>query len=260
MYTKRVNTMIAKNKNLSLLSSDERAALYGFPDFNDEQRDHYLILTILEQGLMFGCVSLSAQVYCGLQIGYFKAKQAFFQFDWQDIPSSDIDFMLQRYFLIQNFIPMSLTAYECYKQKREILKLFNYRNWRQQEENSLIATMSKAAQRDIDPAFLLGEMLAYFKTYRIVRPGYTTLQTLMSQVLEKERKRLNEIISQLIDESTATGLQDLLIREQTLSELAAIKQDARNFKYQVMRAERHKLKILHPLYLNARQIIPRLHI
>jgi TnpA family transposase len=247
-----------RNKNLSLLSDEEQNALYGFPDFNDEQRDQYLTLTPLEQGLMFGCTSLSAQVYCGLQIGYFKAKQAFFQFGWQDVLPADIDFILQRYFLVQSFIPMSLTIYECYKQKREILKLFNYRNWRQQEKNGLIADMSKAAQRDIDPAFLLGEMLAYFKNYKIVRPGYTTLQTLMSQVLEKERKRLNEIISPLIDEPTAIGLQNLLIREQTLSELAAIKQDARNFKYQAMRAERHKLKILKPLYLSAKQIIPQL--
>jgi hypothetical protein len=33
-----------------------------------------------------------------LQIGYFKAKQAFFNFSWQEVPPEDMAFILQRYF------------------------------------------------------------------------------------------------------------------------------------------------------------------
>lgn len=35
---------------------------------------------------------------CLLQIGYFKAKQAFFNFDAQDVATEDIEFLVGRYF------------------------------------------------------------------------------------------------------------------------------------------------------------------
>jgi len=39
------------------------------------------------------------RLHCLLQIGYFKAKQAFFNFDRPDVPTEDIEFLLERYFL-----------------------------------------------------------------------------------------------------------------------------------------------------------------
>ena len=40
----------------------------------------------------------SERLHCLLQIGYFKAKQAFFNFSTQDVPPEDITFLLERYF------------------------------------------------------------------------------------------------------------------------------------------------------------------
>ncbi|MDD4915911.1 MAG: DUF4158 domain-containing protein [Methylococcales bacterium] len=41
---------------------------------------------------------LHAQVYCILQIGYFKAKHCFFRFDWNEV-EDDCAFVLSRYFI-----------------------------------------------------------------------------------------------------------------------------------------------------------------
>lgn len=38
-----------------------------------------------------------AQIYCILQIAYFKAKHLFFRFGWKDV-KDDCDFILRRYF------------------------------------------------------------------------------------------------------------------------------------------------------------------
>ena len=43
-------------------------------------------------------VSTQWQLYCLVQIGYFKAKQAFFRFALEDVPAEDVAFMMQRYF------------------------------------------------------------------------------------------------------------------------------------------------------------------
>ncbi|UOA09292.1 hypothetical protein KKZ03_02955 [Methylobacter sp. S3L5C] len=46
-----------------------------------------------------------AQVYCSLQIGCFKAKQAFFQFSWDEV-EDDCTFILTHYFNDLAFLPV----------------------------------------------------------------------------------------------------------------------------------------------------------
>jgi hypothetical protein len=83
---------------------------------------------------------------------------------------------------------------------------------------------------------------------KIIRPGYTTLQTIISNVLSRERKRLGNLLSELLDKGSKDRLNALLIRESTLSELAALKQDAKDFKYRMMALEREKQETLYPIY------------
>jgi hypothetical protein len=68
--------MAAKNKLLTVLSEAEQYALYGLPDFDDAQRLEYLALTETELALAVRRPGSHAQVYCVLQIGFFKAKHA----------------------------------------------------------------------------------------------------------------------------------------------------------------------------------------
>src|SRR5256885_4588331 len=77
--------MTTKSERLTVLSDAEQEALYGLPDFDDAQRLEYLALTETELALASSRPGLHAQVYCILQIGYFKAKHAFFRFDWSEV-------------------------------------------------------------------------------------------------------------------------------------------------------------------------------
>jgi hypothetical protein len=61
-----------------------------------------------------------------------------------------------------------------------------------------------------------------------VRPGYTTLQTIISDALVGERKRLEQLVENGLDDDARVTLKNLLVRDDTLSELAALKQDAKN--------------------------------
>jgi hypothetical protein len=69
--------MAWKNKLLTVLSEAEQYALYGLPDFDNAQRLEYLVLTETELTLAVSRPGFHTQVYCVLQIGYFKAKHAF---------------------------------------------------------------------------------------------------------------------------------------------------------------------------------------
>ena len=78
-----------RSRRLTILSETEKLALYGRPDFDDFQRAEFFAMTNAERSLALRRNGLEAQVYCLLQIGYFKAKQAFFRFSLKDVPPED---------------------------------------------------------------------------------------------------------------------------------------------------------------------------
>jgi hypothetical protein len=193
-------------------------------------------------------------------MGYFKAKQAFFRFSLQDVSSEDISFMMQRYFPLMAPVSRPLPMKEYYIQRNEIAALFGYRLWLGSDRPALLDKATQMASRDVTPTFILTELIVFLNLRKIVRPGYTTLQTVIGDALTSERRRLEELIDETLDETARTDLQKLLVREDTLSELAAIKQDAKHFGYQMMVMERQKRATLEPLYRLAKALLPKLEI
>jgi hypothetical protein len=78
--------------------------------------------------------------------------------------------------------------------------------------------------------------------------------------LTSERNRLELLIDEIVDEAARTEIKKLLVLEDTLSELAAIKQDAKNFSYQMMVVERQKRATLEPAYQIAKVLLPKFEI
>jgi hypothetical protein len=120
--------MATQSDRLAILSDTEQFALYGLPDFDDGQRLEYLSLCEAELALASSRPSLHAQVYCALQIGYFKAKHAFFRFTWDDV-QDDSAFVLGRFFNGYTFEPHTITKHEYFAQRALIAELFAYQLW-----------------------------------------------------------------------------------------------------------------------------------
>jgi Domain of unknown function (DUF4158) len=221
-------TTTTKSERLAVLSDAEQFALYGLPDFDDGQRSDYLALSPKELALASDRPSLHAQVHCALQIGYFKAKHAFFQFTWDGV-WEDCSFVLTRYFNDQIFKSRSITRHERYAQRAMIAELFGYRLWSADFLPQLAQRIAQIIRRDVTPGFIVAELIAYLNEHKIIRPGYTTLQTLIGEALSAERRRLGGLLAVALDEPARNALAQLLVREETLSELAALKQDAKDF-------------------------------
>ena len=180
------------NDRLTILSEAEKTALYGIPLFDDFQRLEYFAMTDSERSLVMQRKGLLKQLYCLLQIGYFKAKQAFFQFSLDEVPPEDVTFLLQLYFPEQTLTVEPLSAKEYYAQRSEIVALFGYRLWAANDLPTLLDKAILLARTDITPTFLLAEMMVFLIGQRIVRPGYTTLQTSIRDALSAERDRLEQ--------------------------------------------------------------------
>jgi len=251
--------MVTKNKLLTVLSDVEQFALYGLPDFDDRQQLEFLSLSEAELTLACGRTDLHAQVYCVLQIGYFKAKHAFFRFTWDDA-QDDCAFVLTRYFDGQIFEPSAITKHEYYAQRARIAELFGYRAWSADFFPLLMQQAALIARRDVTPGFIVAELIAYLNKHKIVRPGYATLQRLISEALVAERRRLGNLLAEVLDATAKDALAELLVRDETLSALAALKQDAKDFGWRQMAQERKKRTTLEPLYQMAKTLLPKLSI
>ena len=243
-----------------MLSPAERLALYGLPDFDDFQRAEFFAFTDAERTLAERRKGPVEHLHCLLQIGYFKAKNAFFNLSAQAVPPEDVAFLVERYLPGSPVTLQPLTEYEQYTQRAEIAKLFGYRLWSGTDRPTLVETAALLTRRDVTPTFVLIEILAFLKARKIVRPGYTTLQSIITDALTAERRRLGELIEGSLDADTNAALRKLLVREDTLSELAALRQDAKNFRYQMMTAERQKRTTLAPMHHAAKKLLPLLGI
>ncbi len=110
------------------------------------------------------------------------------------------------------------------------------------------------------PGFVATELIIWLNEHKIIRPGYTTLQALVSRVLSDERQRLERILAERLDDTTIAGLDKLIERDDTLSRLAVLRQDARDFGWRQMVHEREKRAILEPLHRKACDVLPALNI
>ncbi len=246
------------NERLTILSEAEKTALYGIPSFDDFQRIEFFAMTAAERSLALQRRGTLKQVYCLLQIGYFKAKQAFFPFSLDDVPPEDVKFLLQRYFPEKTLNAEPLSTKEYYAQRREIVAFFGYRLWTDNDLPTLRDKAKLLARTDVTPAFLLAELMVFLIGQRIVRPGYSTLQTIIRDALSAERERVEQLVEAALTDTAREALQQLLVRENTLSDLAALKQDAKSFRYRQMGIERQKRLTLEPLYAIAKALLPSL--
>ena len=249
--------MTTKSERLTVLSDAEQEALYGLPDFDDAQRLEYLALTETELALASSRPGLHAQVYCILQIGYFKAKHAFFRFDWSEV-EHDCAFVLSRYFHGESFEHKPISKHEHYTQREWIADLFGYRPWAAEFLAQLAQQAAQTVRRDVMPGFIAAELIVWLNEHKIIRPGYTTLQELVSEALSAERRRLAGLLSEVLDESAKAALRRPLVRAVTLSQLAALKQDAKDFGWRQMAREREKRATLEPLHRIAKALLPKL--
>ena len=94
-------------KRIHLLSSTEVEELYGLPAFHAHEQRLYFTLNQSERAALAQHSNTKTRIYFILQLGYFKAKQQFFNFSLDDV-SNDVQFVVSTYY--SDSAPMSLTG------------------------------------------------------------------------------------------------------------------------------------------------------
>lgn len=252
--------MTQNNKNLTVLTPAERAAYYDVPDFNEEQHYEFLTLSQSELDLVISRNSWSTRVYCCLQMAYFKSVNLFFKVNWSEINHKTIAFIFEQYFFDQNIKLVKITDYEHYTQCTAITEFYGFKSWQSSFSDVLLEKACELIKLNINPQFIALELLNYLKQQRIMRPQYTTLQSIVITTINSEKSRINKLLNEQISSEECKLILTLISNDSTLSQLSAIKQDAKDFKPRMLLQECRKLDVMQQIYLLAQRILPSLAI
>lgn len=162
-------------KRLQLLSEAEISDLYDKPCFTPEERELYFTLNPVEQQSLGRYHNTRTRVYFILQLGYFKAKHQFFRFHFE-AAAEDTNFILKDYFDREDTDwKGGLSRDSIRAQKRDILNLFNYRDWSTDFEPQILTKLGQLVRYFPKSHSALRQLLFHLDRQRIIIPSYRTL-------------------------------------------------------------------------------------
>lgn len=244
------------NSRIKLLPESEINEIYALPSFNEVERLLYFDFTTCEIDIAREYRTIKAQVYFMLSLGYFKAKQQFYFFDLKR--SKDAQYVFEKYFNQNNFNLFGKIDYKTYhKQKNDILKLLNYKNWSQAFEPQIESHICELLRYYPKCHNALRQLLGYFDSQQIVIPTYRKLQDMFTAAFSAEEKRVKAIILS-IPKCKQELLSALIDRDDGISQLNIIRADQKDFKYTAVKTEVMKAQGIVELYEFTKDFIPTL--
>jgi len=246
---------------LKILEDQEIEELYGRPQCNHEERLPFFGLTPEERAVADGHYSLASRVLFILQVGYCKAKNLFFVFEFDDV-QEDVRHVLQRHY--PGFHDTKLTTPSLnqirHTQQRKILDLYGFQACHADERAALMEKAGQLVRISAKPSFLCRHLLPYLENRRLVVPGYSFLQDAVSQALADERARLTAILEGRLDSAILKALDALYVDRDGRYAVTPLKRDPKDFSRREMKREIARSQSLETLYRTAKTLLPELGI
>lgn len=247
-------------RRLKILSEEERMALFDLPCFTPEERTEYFALSHPEQESLRKFRSVKSQLYFVLQLGYFKASRQFFVFDFQQA-AEDFQHVLKRHFADNRTTGVTAVDRDTRsRQQSVILSLFAYRHCNAPERQRLEEKARQAAKVCGKPLYIFRELMRFLEEQRIVAPGYSSLQDMVSGALTFEQRRLTGILRRQITPSDQEALRRLLQDLDGLHEITRLKRDPKDFTNSEIKQEVRRGEQIRDLYRLAHRLLPELAI
>jgi TnpA family transposase len=245
-----------ETKRLQLLPDAEINDLYARPAFNAKERELYFELDKKETAALNQYTNIRTRTYFILQLGYFKAKQQFFKFRFDEV-TADVKFILDIY------CDKIVSLHGCISrdyikgQKETILKQFNYRNWSPTLVKQIESHLCELLR--FYPHFhnAMRQLLVYFEQHEIVIPSYRVFQDMFSAAFAAETKRLTDIVSTM-PEIFQIELNELIKNNNGITQLNLIRLDPKNFQCMTIREEVEKAESIADLYEFSDSFLPKL--
>ena len=248
-----------EEKRLKILEPDEIDILYGLPVFDEEDRAGYFSLTPEERVLLARLHGVKSRVYFILQLGYFKARQQFFVFNLQQV-GRDAHYVQRTYFPDETLTDLAITKVTRLRQQALILELLQYRACGDEERQQLRVKAQQVTRISSRPIYVFRELMAHLSRQHLVAPGYTVIQNLIGDVLQREKERLITIAQSQLTKVDVATLQSLLDNPRGLFEITRLKHEPKDFRNIEIKREIQRGEQIKSLYTVAQHILPYLDI
>ena len=246
-------------EHLKILSPAEIEALYGLPRFSQDEREQYFALTPAERAALDMLGSQKSRLYCVLQIEYFKSHQRFFKFRTGEV-ETDANYVQGLYWPDLKLTNFTVNKETRLKHHRLILTLYDYRRCNTHDREQLAQKARQVVRLSSYPVYVLREVMASLKEFRLIAPGYRVLQDMISRALSFEENRLIDLAQAYLDVETVSALQALLQTPTRLYEITHLKREPRDFTPREINNEVRRGQLIRNLYQAARRILPLLAI
>ena len=172
----------------------------------------------------------------------------------------DVRYVLQQYYPGGDTAEVTapILKQTRHAQQRRILGLFGFQACQAGERTALMDKAGQLVRISAKPIFLFRNLLQYLENRRIVVPGYSFLQDVVSQALAAERARLTGIIEQRLDPATLAALDALYVVRDGIYAITPLKRDPKDFSLREMKREIARSRSLEPLYRAAQALLPEL--
>jgi len=246
-----------KIKRIQLLSDAEISDLYARPEFSADERHLFFALNPEDEAALAHYQNVRTRVYFILQLGYFKAKQQFFRIDFNEV-IEDTRFILTTHFdRSDTRWKGSVSRDSIRAQKRDILALFDYRDWSTDLEPQIGDKLGELIRCFPKGHSALRQLLFYLERQRTVIPSYRKLQDLFSAAFSAEEARLKPLL-QSMPVYRREQLSELVEHEDGLNQLNLLRADQKDFQYTAVRFEIEKAQKIEDLYQYVDQFLPSL--
>lgn len=244
-------------KRIQLLPDAEIAELYARPVFNSVERELYFNLTDTERTLIADYADMNTRIYFILQLAYFKAKQQFFKFDFENV-MDDVQYLITRYYSnTKQKLSGSLSRYYIKNQKQKILNLFNYKDWSSEYKSQIKSHTCELLRYHPKSQNVLRELLQYLEHQKIIIPSYRVFQDIFTAAVSAEEKRLNTLLSS-IPHDKKEWLSALINKEGGLAQINTLRLDQKDFTLTAIREEVDKAQNISIMYSFSKEFIPSL--
>lgn len=246
------------DKRLNLLSTNEIKEIYDYPEFTDNQRQYYFHLSNQELETTQKLKTIESKIYFVLMLGYFKSKTIFYKISFK---KSHLDLVYISKNVIHN--PKNINKLPSKNTITKIKQLI-YKEFNVNSEATLNQLLYRKAydlaRYNITPVNIFKDLLAHLKDNNIPLPAYTSLQTLIGNILSKEEKRLGEIIDEHLPLYAQKIIDNLLMAEKGLYAIPALKADPKGFNTRELQGELDKHHRCRKLFTACKTILPKFNI
>ena len=239
---------------IEILTSSEIDELYQRPEFSQTEREEYFALDDSTRALLRTMGKIETRVYFILFIGYFRAKPTIPKVHLKEA-KEDVSYICKTYF--SGARPQFITLAKGTRSKllNKVLSLLGFKKLVNVSQGNLTTRLQDVATICTDPRYMFDECLAFFSQKRIALPGYTSIQTLITQALSAERHRTELILSKQMSVQTTERLLHILNNKGLLNNFTGYKGSARDFSPSELDRELHTNQEIKDIYPELKMLL-----